>query len=257
MRKIVFALIVAAVFCLYAGAQDSKAPTFTLGLNGGPTIHGLSGITFDTLPSLCKPCVFYGGDYNANDPNSGAFADGNTLLVPDSAIYTAVDVPKNVRGVITGILFMQLATVSGGSVFDPATAPYDIRTGISEGNGGTSVASGTNALSYAPYMEVDGFEIYQTAVQLTKAFTVTPGTRYWFTVVPQCTDSGNSNCSELQYFFPNTTQETNGLNAGAQPPYEMFANSPFFGLNWENLCTLVGSDSPECARGSYGLMGHH
>lgn len=255
MKKLLFTSIVTVVLSLIATAQDARtAPTMTLRHSGGQSIEGTHGLTFDTLPSLCKPCVFYGGDYNASDPNSDGFADGNTLLVPDSPIYTAIDVPKNVHGMITGILFMQMATQTG-DVFDPATAPYDIRTGVSEGNGGTSVASGTNTLSYAPYMQADGFEIYQTAVNLTKPFTVTPGTRYWVTVVPQCTDSNNSVCSELQYFFPNTTQETNGLNAGAQPPYEMFSDSGFFGLNWYNLCG--GKDTPSCARGSYGLMGHH
>lgn len=206
-----------------------------------------------SLPSLCKPCIFYGGDFNVNDPNANAFADGNTLSIPNTAIYTAVDVPKNVTGVITGILFMQLATITG-NVFDPATAPYDIRVGVSEGNGGTSVASGTNTLSYAPYLNVLDFEIYQTAVNLTGPFRVIPGTRYWFTAVPQCTDSGNSVCSSVQYYLPNTTQGTNGLNAGAQPPDQMFWNSEFFGFNWKNVCDV--ESSPGCARASFGLMGH-
>lgn len=210
------------------------------------------GLTFDTVPSLCKPCVFYGGDTNGNDPNANAFTNGNTLLLPNQAIYAAVDVPKNVHGVITGILFMTMATQSG-NIFDPATAPYDIRTGVSGGNAGKSVATGTGPLSYAPYGQVFGYTLYETAVNLTKPFTVTPGTRYWFNLQPQCTDSSNSTCSELQFFLGNTTQETNGLNAGAQPPYEMFGGT--FGDPQGNVCG--GDDTPACARASFGLMGHH
>lgn len=230
MKKVMFAAIATLILTLSASAQNAGR-----------------------LPSLCKPCVFYGGDYNANDPNSGGFADGNTLLVPTTAMYAAVDIPKNVNGVITGILFMQM-TLGTGNYFDPDTAPYDIRVGLSEGNGGTSVANGTNTLTYAPYMNVDDFEIYQTAVNLTAPFKVTPGTRYWFSVVPQCTNTGNPNCSSIQFYLPNTTQETNGLNAAAQPPYEMFLTSTYFGFDWQNLCD--GKDSPACARASVGLMGH-
>ena len=231
MKTAMFAAIVTLFLGVSAGAQNVR-----------------------TLPSLCKPCIFYGGDFNVNDPNSNSFADGNTLTVSDTAIYAAVDVPKNVTGVITGILFMQLSTLIGNDIFDPATAPYDIRIGVAEGNGGTSVASGINTLSYAPYMNVFDFEIYQTALNLTGPFRVTPGTRYWFTVVPQCTNSGNSNCSVVRYFLPNTTQQTNGLHAAAQPADQMFWNSAFFGFNWKNVCDEEGS--PSCARASFGLMGH-
>ena len=249
--KSLLALAFAVIFAITAAAQSAPIrERLAAHPEEGSAAQPKPGMTFNTLPSLCSPCVFYGGDNNG--PSAGAFAYGNTLLVPDSSIYAAVDVPKGLHGVITGILFMTEATLTG-TVFDPATAPYDIRVGVSQGNGGKSVASGSNTMSYAPYSQSFGFEIYENAVNLTSPFTVTPGTRYWFSLVPQCTNTGNSNCSSLQYFFPNT-DESNGFNPGAQPPYEMFENSSFFGFNWQNLCN--GKDSPACARGSYGLMGH-
>lgn len=249
MKQILLAAIATAVLSVTSMAQDIKAPTITLRQGGGSSAQSAQGLTFDTLPNLCKPCVFYGGDYNATDPNAEGFANGSTLLVPDTALYTAVDVPKTIHGVITGILFMTSATAD---TFDPDTATYDIRVGVSNGNGGNSVASGSATMSFALYGQ---FGVYQTAVNLTSPFTVTPGTRYWFNLLPQCTDSRNGSCSVEQFFLVNTTQETNGLNAGAQPPYEMFLNSGFFGVEWGNVCG--GANTPACARASYGLMGHH
>lgn len=248
MKQLLLAATAIAIFTLTTMAQDIKAPTITLRHAEGTSAPGTHGLTFDTLPNLCKPCVFYGGDFSANDPNAEGYANGNTLLVPNTAVYAAVDVPKNVNGAVTGILFMIDAA---DGAFDPATASYDIRTGISEGNGGNSVASGSGSMSYALYGR---FGVYETAVNLTKPFTVTPGTRYWFNMQPQCTNSGNGACSGEEFYLVNTTQETNGLNAGAQPPYQMFFNSGFFGFVFENLCQ--GKNSPACARASYGLMGH-
>lgn len=248
MRHFLFAAIATAVLSLTTMAQDTKAPTITLRQAEGTSAQGTRSLTFYTVPTLCKPCVFYGGDFNPNDPNAEGFANGNTLLVPDTEVYAAVDVPKNVNGAITGILFMISATAGA---FDPATATYDIRTGISEGKGGNGVASGSGPMSFALYGNLG---VYQTAVNLTKPLTVTPGTRYWFNMQPQCTNSGNSACSTEQFYLVNTTQESNGLNAGAQPPYQMFFNSAFFGFDFENLCE--GKNSPSCARASYGLMGH-
>lgn len=205
-----------------------------------------------SVPTLCKPCVFYGGDNNEKDPNSTGFLNGDTLLVGTVFLYAPVDVPKNVHGVVTGILFMTISTIEG-NVFDPATATYDIRTGVSNGNAGKSVASGSGPMTSALDGQFGGFfPIYETAVNLTTPFTVTPGTRYWFNMTPQCTNSSNANCSSVEFLAANTTQETNGLNAGAQPPFQLFGGIPNNTL--ENICN--GNNSPACERASFGLLGH-
>lgn len=251
MKSTLFALLVVVTFSWIATAQNAATPILSLHGHGDASQQDPSGIGFEGVPNLCKPCVFYGGDFNENDPHGATVANGNTLLVPDTGVYAAVKVPKNTHGVITGILFIEIVTQE---VFDPDTATYDIRTGVSSGNGGTSVASGTGTMSYQLYGQCQCLEV-ETAVNLTKALTVTPGTTYWFNLQPQCTNSGDPACSEIQYFFPNTTQETNGLNAAAQPLNEMFFNSTYFGYEWANVCTLF-SDPKTCVRGSFGLMGH-
>lgn len=251
MKPACFALLVVVTLTWTATAQNARAPILSLHREGDATLQSQQGVGFDGVPNLCSPCVFYGGDFNMDDPNEGAVANGNTLLVPDTGTYAAVRVPKNVHGVITGILFMEIATQE---VFDPDTATYDIRTGVSSGHGGTSVASGSGSMSYQLYGQCQCIEV-ETAVNLTQALTVIPATTYWINMQPQCTNTGDPSCGETQYFFPNTTQETNGLNAGAQPPGEMFFNSAFFGYDWANVCSIV-SNQQACARGSFGLMGH-
>lgn len=230
MKKIFFAPMIAVILGLTAMAQDIRATA--------------------TVPSLCKPCVFYAGDYNTDDPNAQGFNNGDTLLTgQENAIYAAVDVPKNENGAITGILFMNIATQN---TFDPPTATYDIRTGVSNGEAGTSVANGSGPISYALWGQAFGYSLYQTAVNLTKPFTVTPGTRYWSNMSPQCTNPGDSACSLEQFFEVNTTQRTNGLHAGAQPPYQIFGGTP--GGPLSNVCN--GNDTPMCEWASFGLMGH-
>jgi hypothetical protein len=72
---------------------------------------------------------------------------------------------------------------------------------------------------------------------------------------PQCTDESNGDC-ESEFFYANTTQETNGVNASAQPAGELFLNSAFFGFTWENWCdSALGQNLEQCARGSFGILG--
>src|SRR5947209_624939 len=72
-------------------------------------------------------------------------SDENTLLIPNSSTYAAFNVPSGVTAGVTGILVNVQADVN----FDPQMAGWDIRTGVSEGNGGTSIASGTNSIMVA------------------------------------------------------------------------------------------------------------
>jgi hypothetical protein len=250
MRKIPFAFTLIAALSLSAVAQDVKAPTLTRSGNRNAAACSTQSVRRPVVPSLCKPCAFYGGDPDGNDPNTTALANGNTLSVPNTTTYGAVKIPATTRGMITGILFISIAESSGD--FDPDTATYDIRTGVSQGNGGSSVASGSGAMSYSSYGQCP-IVAYQTAVTLTSPLTVTPGTTYWVNLSPQCTDSGNPNC-DTQFFVYNTTQEMNGLHPGVQPPEQMFFNSAFIGYNWTNWCSILQNDQA-CARLSFGLMG--
>lgn len=253
MKKILFVVMLVVVFSLAAMAQHAQAPITVLNQHGNPSFHGEQGWG-NQNPNAAK-LIFYGGDSNPSDPNVEGFANGNTLLVPTTTDYGAVTAPTGSKVVATGVLFNQVATQTG-TIFDPATATYDIRTGVSEGVGGTSVASGSGKqTATVTGRQPFGFIEYSTSVAFTKPLTPKGGTTYWVNESPQCTDTSNAICSELQYFFDNTTEQTNGINAKLQPGYEGFFNSAYFGYTWANNCDLVGGQSALCEWQSFGIYG--
>lgn len=256
MRKTLAAVLLTTLAAMTATAQNSKAPSLMLSRGGDASFHG--NPSWGTLPVGSANLIFYGGDINSGDPNVEAFANGNTLDIPNTTTYGAAIPPATSHVVVTGILFNQLATQSG-DIFDPATATYDVRTDIASGNGGTSVASGSGKQYASPTgRSAFNYTEYATSVALTTPFVPIPGTTYWVNESPQCTDSGNSICSALQYYASNTTQQSNSINGFAQPKGQMYFNSAVFGFSWINWCdpSLANLNSQQCAYLSFGLYGH-
>jgi hypothetical protein len=253
VKKILFAVMLVAVFSLMATAADVKTH---VGGKGDASFHGTP--SWGNPPAKAASLIFYGGDTNVSSPNEDGFANGNTLLVPSTTTYGAVAAPKSGKVVATGILFNQIPTLSGGTLFDPATATYDIRTGVKEGSGGTDVTSGSGSqTATVTGREPFGFYIeYATSVSFTKPLTPKDGTTYFVNMSSQCTNSSNGNCASLQYFVDNTTEETNGINANLQPASSMFFNSAYFGFTWANWCDAsLGLNAQQCEWLSFGIYG--
>jgi hypothetical protein len=202
-------------------------------------------------PALCHPCLFYGGDINTSDLNAAGMSDENTLLITGgSSTYGAVNIP--VTSTVFGILF----NVQADAAFDPQTATYDIRQGVSEGNGGTSIASGSGtAVVQATGRNFLGLNEYTVAISWSSPVVLTPGT-YWFNATPECLNTLDGSCSVFRQFVSNS-QITNNLNGSWQPIHEMFLNAPFFGLTWANWCdaSVAGFNSKQCAGLSFALRG--
>jgi hypothetical protein len=133
---------------------------------------------------------------------------------------------------------------------------YDIRTGVSEGDGGTSIASGSGAVVVQPTgRNFLGLYEYTVALSWSSAVTLTPG-EYWFNVTPQCLNTLDGSCNVFRQFVSNTTSLANGRHASWQPLHEMFLNSSFFGFTWANWCdSSLGFNSQQCAAMSFGLRG--
>jgi hypothetical protein len=139
---------------------------------------------------------------------------------------------------------------NGGS----PTASYDIRTGVSEGNGGTSVASGTSvpAQVVATGRNAFGYNEYTVAVSFS-ALNLPPGT-YWANVTPDCTDQSDSTCSSGRMFLSNTTQQTNAVHGMQQLSGQQYANG-LFG-SWANWCdSSFGLNAQQCQYASFGASG--
>lgn len=165
-------------------------------------------------------CLFYAGDLDLNDPNQNGLANENDAIVSGSpygaATYQNFTLSSSAT---TSALFSN--NLSG---LNPSTAYWEIRTGVSEGNGGTLVASGTGSTSNVATGRSDfGFSEYRNQVSAT--VNLTGGTQYWMAVVPQ--DPSNANRS--------FNSDTDGLNSvGTQTNNLQYFNSAFFGANFTN-----------------------
>jgi hypothetical protein len=258
MKAAFSAIALVAVLSLTTVAQNAATPSLVASHHADAT-GAAKGEIFSWGPPPSGPNIlFYGGDTNTGDPNEQGLANGDTLLVPSTTTYGAVRVPATGHFVVTGVFFNQSPTLSG-DVFDPATATYDLRTGLSSGNGGTSIGngSGPQGVRKTGRMPFNAYVEYTTSIALTSPMTAPNGETVWVNESPQCTDSGNSVCSQLQFYASNTTQKTGAVNGGAQPTGQMFLNSAFFGFTWTNWCDpSLGQNPQQCADLSFGIYGH-
>jgi hypothetical protein len=237
---------------LTAVAADSKVPASQHSA-GNPSVivKGFKDSPSPLPPALCNPCLFYSGDLNPTDPNAAGMSDENTLLIiGGSSTYGAVNIP--VAATVYGIVY----NVQASAAFDPLQASYDVRTGVSEGNGGASIASGTGSIQVsATGRNFLGLYEYTIAVSLSAPLALGPG-EYWFNATPECLNTLDGSCNVFRQFASNTTQEANNLHGSWQPVHEMFLNSSFFGFTWANWCdSSLGFNNAQCAGLSFGLRG--
>jgi hypothetical protein len=174
-------------------------------------------------PASAGTVGWYNGDFNgnnglANGINNGSWSQANT--------YDDFVVPAG-GWLVTGVFSNDLMSFTGTT-----QAYWEIRSGVSAGNGGTLVASGTDTATqtatgrsgfgYTEYtVEVDGLSLF-----------LAPGT-YWLTVAPVGPGSGNSYVST-----------TSGANAIGNPPGNddnSFFNSSTFGANFTPASNYVGA----------------
>ncbi len=248
MKNRFLAVALITMLTVAAVAQKAKAPTSQHRRGDPNAIFKLApqGIP----PALCSPCLFYGGDLDPNDLNAAGMSDENTLLIPGSNTYGAVAIPRSVT--VSGILF----NVQASTAFDPQTATYDIRTGMTEGNGGTDIASGSGNIKVAATgRNFLGINEFTVEVDVNPPQVLAPGT-YWFNVQPQCTNTLDGSCSVGRIFVSNSTSGTNNMAGFAQPVNQMFFNSAFFGFTYANWCDpALGFNTRQCGILSFGLVG--
>lgn len=255
MKKMLFAAALVATLTLTAAAAEHSKLAKSQRTGGGNPDATVKMAPEGNAPALCNPCLFYGGDINVNDPNADGFTDENTLLISSSSTYGALNIASGHDALVNAILFNILASAA----FDPSTASYDIRTGVSEGNGGTEVTSGSGSIKIQATGNVPfGFTEYTIGVAVNPPITLTGGQTYWFNVTPNCTDGAiDGSCSVGRFFVSNTTQGTNNVRGTLQPLNQMFLNSVGFGLTWNNWCdfNIFGLNPAQCGALSYGLVG--
>jgi hypothetical protein len=184
------------------------------------------GMGTGTLASAQCPsgCLFYGGDFDVNNPNADGLANETDLIVGGNPYGAATYQNFIVGGQgwnVTGLFTNNLNTLT------PSSGYWEIRTGMHEYDGGILVASGTQSdgnFSQTPTGR-GGFG-YAEYTDLVSGLNVNllPG-MYWLAMVPTCpTCYGRS-------FNSNTF----GLNSvGTQTSNLQFWCSAFFDGCFEN-----------------------
>ena len=190
----------------------------------------LSVFTLIALPCLTtvahaacpvQNCLFYGGDLDLNDPNQNGLANENDAIVGGSP-YGAATYQNFTNDQLWNVTTLFTNNLSTNT---PSSGYWEIRSGVSEGNGGTLIASGRGAVTNTPTGRSDfGYTEYTNDVS-TGGVNLNPGT-YWFAVVPICTTCAG------RTFNSNANTRLNGV--GNETSNQQFFNSSFFGANFTN-----------------------
>jgi hypothetical protein len=168
--------------------------------------------------------LWYNGDWNYVNE----LANERNTVVSQAAVYDDFNITGGPMWHITAVFSdnPESTTVTG--------ADWEIRTGISEGNGGTLVASGSTSspvvtptgrsgMGYTEYMvEVTGLNVFLPMLP--------SGQHYWLNVTPVGNGTGRS--------FNSDTSGTNCVGTPCGNDQNAFFNSTFFGANFTSTANF-------------------
>jgi hypothetical protein len=180
--------------------------------DGSITAADAAQVTANVGTALPPPpnTLWYNGDFNGVN----ALANERNTLISQAAVYDDFNVPAG--------QMWDVATVFSDNLTNTAVtgADWEIRTGISEGNGGTLVASGTTN-SPGVRLIYCGFGFCEYRVEVTELnVTLVPG-HYWLNVTPVGNGTGRS--------FNANTSGANCVGTPCGDNQNAFFNSTFFG----------------------------
>jgi len=161
--------------------------------------------------------LWYNGDYNYVN----GLANERNTLVTQAAVYDDFNVTAPLGWNVTALFSDNLMPYG-----QPITgADWEIRTGISEGNAGTLIASGTtNSPVVTPTGRGGGFLEYMVEVTGLNVFLpmLPSGQHYWLNVTPVGNGTGRS--------FNTTTSGANCVGTPCGNDQNAFFNSTYFGV---------------------------
>jgi len=239
-------LVLIVVLASPAFAGDSKTPA--------KTVRDQSNLSIPPARLPCSPCIGYGGDLDPNSPNANGLASEKDVVVTDAEVVQAVIVPSGHTATMTALLANFLTI---GCRIDPKIADWDVRVGVSSGNGGTVIASGTDeAIITSTGQTAFGLQECSVNVRVPSPVPLSAGT-YYFSVVPYCTEASDSICASGQRYFMSDSPGQPPINGvGNVPGNNAFFNSGFFGANWQQTWGSSGAcGGIGCNRFSLGVIG--
>ena len=170
------------------------------------------------------PILFYGGDFDPNNPNAGGLANETDAFAQGSPYGAAIFQNFVISGKawnVTGLFTNNLSSLN------PSSGYWEIRIGVSEGNGGTLIAAGTangTDFTHTPTGR-SGFGLSEFTDMVSGLNLCLAPRTYWFAVVPEDPQG------QGRSFNGNTF----GLNSiGTQNSDHQFWNFGFFGANYTN-----------------------
>ena len=203
--------------CAALSAFFQRRVLFTLLLCTAAAASMLSGTT--PTPTGTPPCtpgpLWYNGDFNGVN---GLSNEQNTI-VGQSSIYDDFIVSSpgwHVTSVFSDNL--EDTTVTG--------ATWEIRSGVSEGNGGTLVASGMTTTPVVTPTRRCLFGICEFIIEVTGLSVDLPPGTYWLNVTPIGDLTGRS--------FDSDTSGTNCVGLPCGNDDNAFINSTTFGYNFHS-----------------------
>jgi hypothetical protein len=180
-------------------------------------------VTLNGLPAYADPILWYNGDPQGSNLINGI----DTQSVPVSNVYDNFIVPLGQTWDVTGAFSNDFLSLN----FSPTQAEWEIRSGVSAGNGGTLIASGTNAATSTTF--ANAFTIAVSGLNVS----LSAGT-YWLTVAPV----GVLNTNEQSFVAATTGTNAIGLPAGNDG--NAFWNSPFLSENFASTTSPALGFSP-------------
>ena len=171
--------------------------------------------------------LYYGGD---SGPTDITVSNEENTTVADARVYDNFTVPNGQAWNVSG-LFSNDSLSNGLTTITQAL--WEIRTGVSEGNGGALLFSGMSAASQIATGRTDVFGNPEYTIGVSVSFVLGPGT-YWITVVPS--DSGTGRASAIT-----SVNQTNMV--GTHIYGNDFFSSTYYGDNFVNTLTLSPGES--------------
>jgi len=200
-RVAVVALVLTAVFAFTTSASAISSSAY------GP---GRSSAGGNALPDST---LWYNGDLNSVN----GLANERNTIVSQAAVYD--DFIATGAWNISAVFSDNLAntTIIG--------ADWEIRTGVSEGNPGTLIASGTTNSPLVSLTGRSAFNYLEYQVEVTGLnVNLIAGTRYFLNVTPIGNGGGRS--------FNSVTSGANCIGTPCGNNQNAFFNSTFFGANF-------------------------
>ena len=254
MKEVVLALALIAALAILATAQNASIGESVISPGKAPVMSSsFHSVQSPVAPAYCKPCLWYSGDLDPNNPNANGLANEQDRLVADSHVYAAWSVvDSTVKGTSTQVsgAFVNSLDTAGAGIDNPT--PWEIRSGMHDGFCGAVVKSGRAKSTDSPTgRQVWGINEYTHRVKF-KAFGLEKGT-YWQNVTPQCFQEGL--CLGARYFESTEDDDPRPLNhVGTKNLLDkVIWNSTTFGINCANPEDTFGTIFVQF---SAGVLGH-